>query len=100
MCDYSLHDVKTRPAKVGDKLTTAFLLSAHEASLHRKIKASRFAYFLARSFPSQMKLGACAFGLGRPTLPMHGLQSSGRSIKTAQRAITMRWNFQMAGQCC
>lgn len=22
MCDYSLHDVKTRPAKVGDKLTT------------------------------------------------------------------------------
>jgi hypothetical protein len=22
MCDYSLHDVKTRPAKVGDRLTT------------------------------------------------------------------------------
>ncbi len=22
MCDYSLHHVKTRPAKVGDKLTT------------------------------------------------------------------------------
>jgi hypothetical protein len=22
MCDYSLHNVKTRPAKVGDKLTT------------------------------------------------------------------------------
>ena len=22
MCDYSLHDVKSRPAKVGDKLTT------------------------------------------------------------------------------
>ena len=22
MCDYSLHSVKTRPAKVGDKLTT------------------------------------------------------------------------------
>ena len=24
MCDYSLHDVKTRPAKVGDKLTTRY----------------------------------------------------------------------------
>ena len=22
MCDYSLHNVKTRPAKIGDKLTT------------------------------------------------------------------------------
>ncbi len=24
MCDYSLHNVKTRPAKVGDKLTTRY----------------------------------------------------------------------------
>lgn len=27
MCDYSLHNVKTRPAKVGDKLTTHFFSS-------------------------------------------------------------------------
>ncbi len=27
MCDYSLHNVKTRPAKVGDKLTTHFFRS-------------------------------------------------------------------------
>ena len=27
MCDYSLHNVKTRPAKVGDKLTTRFFQS-------------------------------------------------------------------------
>ena len=27
MCDYSLHNVKTRPAKVGDKLTTHFFQS-------------------------------------------------------------------------
>ncbi len=27
MCDYSLHSVKTRPAKVGDKLTTHFFQS-------------------------------------------------------------------------
>ena len=27
MCDYSLHDVNTRPAKVGDKLTTRFFKS-------------------------------------------------------------------------
>ena len=33
MCDYSLHNVKTRPAKVGDKLTTRkFQILAHEAS--------------------------------------------------------------------
>ena len=27
MCDYSLHNVKTRPAQVGDKLTTHLLTS-------------------------------------------------------------------------
>ena len=27
MCDYSLHNVKSRPAKVGDKLTTHFFKS-------------------------------------------------------------------------
>ena len=27
MCDYSLHNVKSRPAKVGDKLTTHFFQS-------------------------------------------------------------------------
>jgi hypothetical protein len=27
MCDHSLHNVKTRPAKVGDKLTTRFFQS-------------------------------------------------------------------------
>jgi hypothetical protein len=27
MCDYSLHNVKSRPAKVGDKLTTHFFRS-------------------------------------------------------------------------
>ena len=25
MCDYSLHNVKTRPAKVGDKLTATYV---------------------------------------------------------------------------
>ncbi len=35
MCDYSLHNVKTRPAKVGDKLVT-----------------SEFAYTLTRGFAS------------------------------------------------
>jgi hypothetical protein len=27
MCDYSLHNVKSRPAKIGDKLTTHFFQS-------------------------------------------------------------------------
>ena len=38
MCDYSLHHVKYRPAKVGDKLVTReFIGTLTEASLHRKI---------------------------------------------------------------
>ena len=37
MCDYSLQSVKTRPAKVGDRLTTREFNSCTEGSLRRKM---------------------------------------------------------------
>ena len=33
MCDYSLHSVRSRPAKIGDKLVTKTLALAPAASL-------------------------------------------------------------------
>jgi hypothetical protein len=39
MSDYSLHNVKSRPAKVGHKLTTATLAQAREVSLRWKTSA-------------------------------------------------------------
>jgi len=39
MCDYSLHHVKTRPAKVSDKLTIRnFGTGTRGFSLHRKMQ--------------------------------------------------------------
>ena len=38
MCDYSLHSIKSRPAKVGDKLTTRTLAQAREDLLRQKIR--------------------------------------------------------------
>ena len=54
MCDYSLQNVKSRPAKVGDKLTTQQLLYWHYAGLlRRKMPTRRFAFFRERSSPLQ-----------------------------------------------
>ena len=36
MCDYSLYNVRSRAAKVGDELTTRQFNLAREASLHQK----------------------------------------------------------------
>ena len=56
MCDYSLESVRSRPAKVGDKLTTRdFGYPAPAASLRRKMLKWRFAFFREPSlrFPAR-----------------------------------------------
>ena len=100
MCDYSLHNVKTRPAKVGDKLTTRMFNYGTRGFSAPEDKSVAVCLLPGTELPSQMWLDACAFGRGRRTLFMQGPPSSGKSIKTVQRAITMRWNFQMVGPCC
>ena len=37
MCDYSLHNVRSRPAKVGDKVTTRDCTRGFAASEHAKL---------------------------------------------------------------
>jgi hypothetical protein len=36
MCDYSLHRISSRPAKVGDKLTYVTLIPAQAGSLRQE----------------------------------------------------------------
>jgi hypothetical protein len=57
MCDFSLHAVRSRPAKVGDKLTTRMFNLGTGASAHPKITEWQFVCFRARSCPSRTKLG-------------------------------------------
>ena len=42
MCDYSLHSVKSRPAKVGDKLTTRYFGTGTRGFAARSISATRW----------------------------------------------------------
>ena len=55
MCDYSLESVRSRPAKVGDKLTTRALVPSHVGSLRRKMREWRFVFFREPSlrFPAR-----------------------------------------------
>jgi hypothetical protein len=43
MCDFSLQSVRSRPAKVGDKLVTRDFAPGHAASLPRMISGWRCA---------------------------------------------------------
>ena len=49
MCDYSLHSVKSRPAKIADKLTVRDFGTAHQDSRHRKIRDWQSAIYRVRS---------------------------------------------------
>jgi hypothetical protein len=53
MCDYSLHNVETRPAKVGDRLKVRHLAPAHEDFPHRRMQTLRSACYLGLSCPFQ-----------------------------------------------
>ena len=99
MCDYSLHSVKTRPAKVGDKLTT------------------RVFNFSTRGFcaPEDVHVAVCVLpgtelsfiDEVRRTRPWpwtksihHKTAISVRSIWITSTPIMMPWNFLMARSCC
>jgi hypothetical protein len=49
MCDYSLEHVKSRPAKVGDKLTTRDFGRVTRGFAARRIRASQFASYPERN---------------------------------------------------
>ena len=101
MCDYSLHNVKSRPAKVGDKLTTrdfgtgtpGFSASEDKNVAVCVLPGTELSFTdeitHVRPWPWHKRVVD-------PERP----QSSGRSTKRAQWPTTMRWNFQTARSCC
>ena len=87
MCDYSLHHVKTRPAKVSDKLTTH-----NFGTGTRGFSASEDANVAVCVLPGTELSFADEVRITR-------LQSSDRSTKTIRGPITTRWNSRMASWC-
>ena len=54
MCDYSLHNVASRPARVGDKLvSTSFVCSSTKGFAADGEPNVAFAYYQALSLPSK-----------------------------------------------
>ena len=92
MCDFSLHAIKSRPAEVGDKLTTRQFPLSTTASLPRKISRLQYACVQGRSCPLRRRLGDVR-GRGLRRLSITKPRSSGRSIGTSRTATTMPLEF-------
>ena len=83
-CDYSLNAVKTRPAKVDDKLTTRRSVGAREASLRRKTEALQFACYREPNCPLPKRSGRCVRGRG-VRLSVTRPRSFGKSTNITRR---------------
>jgi hypothetical protein len=97
MCDYSLHSVKSRPAKVGDRLMTRdFGTQTRGFSAPEDKNVAVCVLPPAPSCPLQTKLGVYVCGRGLRTSSTTRPRSFDRSIKKPGQPITTRWNFQTA----
>ena len=101
MCDYSLHNVKSRPAKVGDRLTThhfntgaiGFAVPEDTSTAVCVLPGTELAF--ARAVTCQPTRVIWLEGESdqsrRP--------SFGKSIRTTHTRIMMRWNFPTGRWC-
>src|SRR6516165_7621733 len=100
MCDYSLHSVRTRSAKVVEKLVTHdFRTGAHEDSPRRKIVRWLSAYFLVPNWRSRGQSSITPRSCFQP-IPATPLRSFARSTRACFTPIMTRSNFPMARSCC
>ena len=102
MCDYSLHSIKSRPAKVGDKLTTRDFRTGT-----RGFAASEDANVAVcvlpgteLSFAREVKCQPIGMLGWRETVQSSTRRRSfGKSTKKRSLPITMHWNFRTARSC-
>ena len=102
MCDFSLQSVRSRPAKVGDKLVTrdfgtgtrGFAAADDLGLAVRVMPGTELAFARDVACRPTGLLG------GRPRQPTTRRQSSDRSTKISRPPITMRSNFRTGGPCC
>lgn len=100
MCDYSLYNVRSRAAKVGDELTTRqFNLGTRGFSAPED---ARVAVCLRPGTELCLRktLGGRVCGHGLRELSTTRRRSFGKSIRTRSTCIMMPWNFPMVRLCC
>jgi hypothetical protein len=102
MCDYSLQHVRTRPAKVGDKLTTRDFGTGTRGFAASEDVGVAVCVLPGTELSFAGEIASRQIGpLGwRENLFNHRQRSFGKSTKKRQWPITMRSNFPTARSCC
>ena len=102
MCDFSLQSVRSRPAKVGDKLVTRDFGTGTRGFAAADDLGLAMCVMPGTSWLSPGKLRACerAYSGGRRRQSATRRRSFDKSTKTSPLHITMRSNFRMGGPCC
>jgi len=101
MCDYSLHSVKSRPAKVGDKLTTRDFGTGtvgFAASEDMNIAVCVLPG-TELSFADEVRCLPTGLIARSDKVIEHKTAIFRQINKDRVAAITMRWNFRTAGSC-
>ena len=104
MCDYSLHNVASRPAKVGDKLVTTkfdFLTRGFAAIGEPNVAVCLLPapkWHSRARWSATIRLAACCRACSSVNLEIRWLDS-GRSTWTARTCITTPWNSPMGRSC-
>ena len=102
MCDYSLHSIKSRPAKVGDKLTTRDFGTGTRGFAASEDPSVAVCVLRGTELAFAHEVKPCQLDCGRGTTTVQSSKrqrSFGKSTKTRSPPITMRWNFQTARSC-
>jgi hypothetical protein len=101
MCDYSLHSVKSRPAKVGDKLTTHnFNTGTRGLAAPEDVKTAVCVLpGTELAFAKEVRCGQSRLLAGKRVRSITRLPSSGKSTRTTREHIMMRWRFQTGRWC-
>ena len=98
MCDYSLHNVKSRPAKAGEKFRTQHFNTGTIGFAAPEDTKRRFAFFREQSLPLQPRYVSDA-SVGKRVWSITRPPSFGKSTRTNREGIMMRWNFLMDRRC-
>jgi hypothetical protein len=95
MCDYSLHSVKTRPAELGEKLTTHLFESGTKGFCGREDRTVAVCLLAGTELSFTEYVRRDRLWLWSKTGSSTPLRSFARSIKTTRPPITTPLSFQM-----
>ena len=102
MCDFSLQSVRSRPAKVSDKLVTRDFGTGTRGFSAAEDLGLAVCVMPGTELAFAGEVTCLPTGLlgWKTKTSATGRQSFDRSTRTSRPHITMRSNFQMGGPCC